>query len=59
MLPTTMQRGIVVGYMFDDVFSDFQTFFCSDIYHGTGILLKLAFSLKPRFIKKANSPYDS
>jgi hypothetical protein len=33
MLPKSLQKAIVVGYLFDDIFSDFRQFFRPDLYY--------------------------
>lgn len=49
MLPKHLYKVIVVGYIYDDVFSDFRRFFRPDLYIDTTFLEKIAVNLKPRF----------
>jgi hypothetical protein len=59
MLPMSLQKAIMVGYLYDDVFSDFRKFFRPDLYYESDLLMKMAFGLRPRFIRKAQSLYDT
>jgi hypothetical protein len=37
-LPDSLRKTLLVGYMFDDVFSDFRKFFRPDLYMQTKLL---------------------
>lgn len=50
-LPSELSKSILVGYMFDDFFSDFRKFFRPDLYIGIKLLEEVAYHLKPRFFK--------
>ena len=50
-LPNQLRKSLLVGYMFDDVFSDFRKFFRPDQYMSGKLLEDLALGLRPRFFK--------
>lgn len=50
-LPQQLNKALLVGYMYDDFYSDFRKFFRPDLYLGTKLLEDLAYFLKPRYIK--------
>jgi hypothetical protein len=52
MLPKTLKKALVVGYLYDDVMSDFRAFFQPELHHKTQVLMKLCEGLYPRFFKK-------
>ncbi len=52
MLPKTLKKALVVGYLYDDVMSEFRGFFCPEVHHKTQLLMKLCLGLYPRFFKK-------
>jgi phosphatidylserine/phosphatidylglycerophosphate/cardiolipin synthase-like enzyme len=47
-LPRTVKRGIVVHYLFDDVFYNFRFFFNPNKYKDSKFLHDVAFGLRPR-----------
>lgn len=59
MLPISTQKAIMISYLFDDIFSEFRQFFRPDLYFNADILLKMAYGLRPRTIRKATGPYDT
>lgn len=44
-LPNQLRKSLLVGYMFDDVFSDFRKFFRPDLYFDGKLLEDLALGL--------------
>lgn len=50
-MPAQLYKAIVVGYVYDDVFSDFRKFFRPELYLETTLLEELTVGLKPRFIQ--------
>lgn len=53
-LPNQLRKALLVGYMFDDVFSDFRKFLRPDLYMSGKLLEDLALGLRPRFFKGHN-----
>lgn len=51
MLPKYLYKALLVGFIYDDVYSDFRMFFRPDMYLDTTMLEEIAFGLKPRFIQ--------
>lgn len=49
-LPETLKRALVVGYVYDDLISDFRGFFRPDLYLNSDLLLRLCHGMRPRFI---------
>jgi len=47
-LPRSIKRGIVVHYLFDDIFFNFRFFFNPQKYKDSKFLYDVAFGLKPR-----------
>jgi len=47
-LPRNVKRGIVVHYLFDDIFYNFRFFFNPNKYKDSKFLHDVAFGLKPR-----------
>lgn len=50
ILPNQLKKSILVGYIYDDVFSDFRKFFRPDLYLHTDLLEGFARCLKTRYI---------
>ena len=50
ILPRPLKKAILIGYIYDDVFSDFRKFFRPQDYMNTSLLESLAYRLKTRFI---------
>jgi hypothetical protein len=47
-LPRSIKRGIIVHYLFDDVFYNFRFFFNPQKYKDSKFLYDVAYGLKPR-----------
>ena len=47
-LPRSIKKGIVVHYLFDDIFYNFRFFFNPQKYRDSKFLHDIAFGLKPR-----------
>lgn len=61
MLPGGIKRGIIVHYLFDDIFYNFRIFFNPQKYIGTKFLYDVAFGLTPRHFtehEEQNIIYD-
>ena len=50
-LPHSLKRSLLIGYIYDDVFSDFRKFFRPDLYADLGLLENLSYNIKHRFIQ--------
>jgi hypothetical protein len=48
VLPSGIKRGLIVHYLFDDIFFNFRIFFNPQKYIGTKFLYDVAFGLTPR-----------
>lgn len=49
-LPKSLKSSVLVGYIYDDVFSDFRKFFRPDLYENTDLLENLSYNIKHRYI---------
>jgi hypothetical protein len=47
-LPSSIKRGIIVHYLFDDIFYNFRIFFNPQKYKDSKFLYDVAFGLLPR-----------
>ena len=54
-LPKTLKQSVLVGYIYDDIFSDFRKFFRPDVYESTDLLVNLSYNIKHRFISGSNN----
>lgn len=50
-LPAHFKRAVVVGYIYDDVISNFRRFFKPELYFNCNLLENLSYALKYRFIQ--------
>ena len=50
-LPQSLKRSVLVGYIYDDVFSDFRKFFRPYLYADSDLLENLSYNIKHRFIQ--------
>lgn len=60
-LPRSIKRGIIVHYLFDDIFYNFRFFFNPQKYKDSKFLYDIAFGLKPRHFsekEEENIIYD-
>lgn len=48
MLPYSVQRAIIVHFLFDDIFYNFSTFFNPEKFKDSQFLYDVAFGLMPR-----------
>lgn len=48
ILPSSIKSGIIVHYLFDDVFYNFRLFFNPQKYKENKFLFDIAYGLKPR-----------
>lgn len=51
MLPSGIKRGIVVHYLFDDIFYNFRIFFNPQKQKDSKFLYDVAFGLQPRLFR--------
>jgi len=47
-LPRSLKQGLIVHYLFDDIFYSFRLFFQPQTYKETKLLQDMSFGLKPR-----------
>ena len=55
MLPMSLQKALLVGYLYDDAFSDFRAFFRPDLYYDSDLLQRITYGLRPRFFKSVGA----